>query len=321
LQTLGNVSVGVAAVIVLVPLNTLMLQYARKYPSGYDWAMPMLYVLIPVWLLLMTALLCVTASGGFDWLPFGRTGLYALTVAAALALGMLSFGLVASYIRPGFIPNVLFYVPLLLVFGGTMLLVVTSLNPQPGIPPRMVRLPWTLLSGLSLVISVVGGGYWLATAGVSTIKLGIIRSLNAPSSTEALAKISTLDPQKDFYDLVGFTSRYAKPEIRDAAIARLRSNPDFLETFAKELEQGYGERAIEFIYSATLTPAEQARLAEPTRKVMERWVSNIPAPNYTTKQRLRELRDWGNDTFRVLPGKFTSTKVDFAPIIAEFKER
>lgn len=320
-QTIGNVSVAIAAIVVLLPLNYVMFSYARKYPSDYQWVTPVLFALIPAWLLLMTALLCVTASGGFDWIPLGRPALHALAAATSLALAVASFVLVASYIRPGFIPRFLFYPPLLLIFGGTMVLVVLSLNPQFGISPRVVRLPWTIVSGLSLVACVGFGGYWLATTGVGSVAQSVLRRVSAPSSKEVLAKISTLDPQADFHDLLGWTTRYASPEIREAATARLRSHPDYLANLANELENGYGERAIEFIHSATLTPLEQARLAEPARKAMQRWVSQIPAPNYTTKQNLRDLRRWGTEMFRVLPEKFAGTRVDFAPVIAEFNEK
>jgi hypothetical protein len=320
-QTIGNVSVAVAVLIVLFPLNYLLWYYARRYPSDYQWATPALAVLIPVWLLLMTALLCVTATGGFDWLQLGRPVLHALAVAASVALAVASFVLVASYIRPGFTPRILYYPPLLFVLFGTALLVVSTLNPQLGISPRVVRLPWTIVSGLSLLACVGFGGYWIATTGVGSVAQTIRRRVSAPSSREILATISALDTQTNFHDLLSWTSRYASPEIRDAAIARLRSHPGYLENLANELENGDGDRALEFIYNATLTPAEQARLAGPAHAAMQRWVSRIPAPNYTTKKHLSDLRRWGKEMFRVLPGKFTSTRVDFAPLIADFEQR
>ena len=54
---------------------------------------------------------------------------------------------------------------------------------------------------------------------------------------------------------------------------------------------------------------------------MERWVKGIPAPNYTTKKNLNQKRRWGTKMFRVLPEKFANTKVDFAEVIADFKDK
>lgn len=319
-QAVGNASVAIAALI-LVPLHYVLWHYARKYLSDDQWVNPSLFTLIPLWLLLMVALLCVTASGGFDWVPVGRRALSGLTVAATLALAVVSFMLIGMYIRPGFTPRFLYYPPLFLVLLGTMVLVVASLNPQLGVSLRLVRLPWTIVAGLSLVGCVGVGGYWLATTGVGSLANMAVRRFTMPSSQETLAQVSALDPQADFPDLLRWTARNASREIREAAIARLRSNPDYLERLATELETGYVEPAVGFLHSATLTPAEQARLAGPARTAMQRWVSRIPAPNYTTKEHLRNLRDWGTEMFRVIPGKFAGTGVDFTAVIADFRER
>ena len=81
-QTLGNICAGLATLIFLLPLQHLLSDYARKEVSHNQWVTPALFILIPLWLLLMGALLCVTSSGGFDWLRLGRPALYAFTVAA-----------------------------------------------------------------------------------------------------------------------------------------------------------------------------------------------------------------------------------------------
>ena len=94
-----------------------------------------------------------------------------------------------------------------------------------------------------------------------------------------------------------------------------------MELLSTELESGYVEVAVGFLHSATLTPEEKARFAEPARTAMQRWVDRIPAPNYTTKENLRNLERWGNEMFRVLPEKFADTGVDFTEVIADLKWR
>jgi hypothetical protein len=71
----------------------------------------------------------------------------------------------------------------------------------------------------------------------------------------------------------------------------LRSHPHLLDRLATELESGDGEPAMEFPTDAIPTTAEQARLARPARQAMERWANRIPAPNYTTRKHLKELRN------------------------------
>jgi len=323
-QIIGNICVAVATIIFLFPLQHLLSDYARKEVSHDQWVKPALFLLIPLWLLLMGALLCVTASGGFDWLRLGRPALYALTVAATLALAAVTFVFVALYIRPGFTPRGLYSPVIYLIHFATVLLVVLSLNQKlvPGIPTQWLRLPWTIFAALSLVVCVGFFGYWIVRTGAGGVMRIAYRIRNpGPSSGEMLAQISTLDPETNFEDLLRRASRYERRELREAATARLRSHPKFLERLSTELETGYVEPAVSFLRDTALTPAEQTRFARPARKAMQSWVARIPPPNCTTKKNLKELRLWGTEMFRVLSEKFASTGVDFAPVFADFKEK
>lgn len=320
-QIIGNLCAGLATILFLFQLQKLVSNYASKYVSTNDWTTPALYILIPQWLLLMGALLCVAVTGGFDWLKLGRTTIYVLAVAAAIALAAVSFVFIALYIRPGFTPRFL-YTPV--IYGitlATVLLVALSLNHKlaPGIPIQWLRWPWTIFAALSLVGCVLFFGYEAVRLGVGGVTGIVHRIANpGPSSADVLAKIATLDPEKNFTDLLRQTNRHESREVREAATDRLRSNPDFLEHLSSELETGYVELAATFLRDATLTPAEQTRLARPACKGMQRWVDRIPAPNYTTKKHLKDLRSWGTEMFRVLPSKFASAGVDFAPVIEDF---
>jgi hypothetical protein len=320
-QIIGNACAGIATIIFLFPLQKLLSEFADKPVNNDDWTASALSILSPQWVLLMGALLCVTATGGFDWLKLGRTALYVFAVAAAIALATVSFVFVALYIRPGFTPRIL-YVPV--IYGvaiATVLLVALSLNQKfvPDFPIQWLRWPWTVFTGLCIVVSVLLVGHQVLRLGVGGVTGIIYRISNpGPSSKDTLAKIATLDPEKNFTDLLRRASRHEGREVQAAAMARLRSHPKFLELLSAELETGYVEPAATFLRDATLTPAEQSHLARPACKGMQRWVDRIPAPNYTTKKHLKDLRSWGKEMFRVLPSKFASAGVDFAPVIEDF---
>ena len=184
-QTIGNICVAIAALVFLLPLQHLLWDYARKNLNNDQWVTPALFILIPLWLLLMAALLCVTASGGFDWLRLGRPALYALTVAATLSLAVVSFVLIAMYIRPGFTPRIIYCPPLYLVHLGTLLLIILSLNPKLalGFSPQVVRLPWTIFAALSLIACVGFFGYRLVHTGVGSMANIAHRIRPRPSRT------------------------------------------------------------------------------------------------------------------------------------------
>ena len=323
-QLIGNVCAGLATLVFLWPLQRFLWEWARREVSKDQWVMPALYILVPLWLLLMVALLCVTASGGFDWIRLSRTKLYLLTVAGAFALAMASYLFIGLYIRPGFTPRGLYTPVLYLVTLSTVLLVVGSLNPKlaAAIPTQWLLRPWAWFTAFSLVVCVAVGGYWIATNGVRGV-VGFAHRISnlGPASTEQLAEIAKLDPENDFESLLWRANGDAGSEVREAATARLRSHPQFLERLSSELESGHVEPALSFVRDATLTSAEQARFAGPARKALQRWVDRIPASNYTTKENLRRLQRWGTEMFRVLPEKFAGTGVDFTEVIADFEWR
>ncbi len=320
-QTIGNICAGLAAVVLLLPLQRLLSQYASTYLSTNQWVPSALYVVIPLWLLLMGALLCMTASGGFDWLRLGRPALYALTVAAALALAAVSFVFVALYIRPGFTPRGLYVPVIYLVPLATMLLVVLSLNPKlvPG-SMQWLRVPWTIFTAVSLVACLGFVGQRTLRGGMGGL-VGIASRIRnpAPSSEAVLAQLSTLDPQRDFAELLRRTGPGESRAVREAVTARLRTNPRFIETLAATLNSRDPDRGLSFLASATLSPAELSALALPARNAMERFTNDIPAPNYMSPERRKQLLRWGQRTLPPIIGKFSGTDVDFSKTMPDFE--
>jgi len=323
-QIIGSISAGLATLLFLLRLQPFLWEWARKETSSDQWVTPALYILVPIWMLMMVALLCMTASGGFDWIRLGRTKLYMLTVVAAFALATASYLFIGLYLRPGFTPRGLYSPFLYLVLFSTVLLVVVSLNQKlvPGISVQWLLRPWTWFTALSLVGSLIFTGQWIANnggRGLSGIATRIIVLL--PATEAELAQIALLDPKDDMETLLRRANRDEKPAVCEAATARLRSDPEFLERMAAMLNSGDAELALSFVRDAELTPAEKARFARPALNALGRWVNSAPAPNFTTSEHMRRIRRWGDELFRILPEKFAGTGVDFTELHGWYKEK
>jgi hypothetical protein len=323
-KIIGTISAGLAAFLFLLRLQPFLWEWTGKQTSSDQWATPALHILAPIWGLMMVALLCMTASGGFDWIRLGRGKLYLLTIAAAFALAAASFVFIAFYLRPGFTPRGLYSPFLYLILFSTVLLVVVSLNQKlvPGFSVRWLLRPWTWFTALSLVGSLIFSVYWIATNGVpglSGIAMRVIRML--PASEEELAQIAKLDPKTDFEKLLRYANRDEKRAVCEAATARLRSDPEFVERMAILLDSGYAEPALAFVRDAALTPAEKARFARPALNALGRWVNSASPPNYTTSENLKRTRRLGDELFRVLPDKFAGTGVNFSELEGWYKEK
>ncbi len=323
-QLIGNVCVGIAALAFLLPLQNLLMDYASKHVNDDQWVPQALYAVIPLWLALIVAMACVTSIGGFDGLKLGRPTLHVFAVATTASLAALTFVFIGLYIRPGFTPRGLYVPVIYLVPLSTLLLAVLSLNPKlaSAVSIQWLRLPWTLVASLSLVICVGVVGTWIARTGVGGV-VGFAHRLSnpGPSSREILVKVSTLDPNTQFEDLLWHATRHSPRPICEAATARMRSHPKFIDRLSSELESGHVEPALGFLCNATLSPAEQARLAKPARTAMERWVDRIPAPNSTTRKHLKQLRNWGEGTLKPVSERFANTGVDFSHVLEDFREK
>lgn len=323
-QIIGSSCAAIATLLFLLRLQPFLWEWARSETSSDRWVTPALYILAPIWVLMMVALLCMTASGGFDWIRLSRTKLYMLTVVAAFALATASYLFVGLYLRPGFTPRGLYSPFLYLILFSTVLLVVVSLNQKlvPGVSVQWMLRPWSWFTALSLVGSLIFSGHWVATNGVrglSGVAMRIIVLL--PATEEELAQIAQLDPKDDFGKLLERANLDEKQAVCKAATARLRSDPGFLERMASMLDSGYAEPALSFVRDAELTPAEKARFARPALNALGRWVNSAPAPNFTTSENLKRTRRWGDELFRVLPEKFAGTGVDFSEQQAWYEEK
>lgn len=323
LQTISNICVVLAAIIYLVPLQQLVWDFAHKRNDSVGGLIAGLIILVPLWLLLLVGLLSVTATGGFDWLWFNRGALYLFVIAATLGMAVASFLFMGMTPRTPFFQGVVICAPVYLLPALSMVLVVLSLNPRlaPGIPPQVFRLPWITGAALSLMAGLGFAGYQLVRSGGNRLA-GVSHRLHesGPSAAEQLAKIAALDSQHDFADLLGLASQYYSRDTREAATARLRTNPAFLETLIAEVKTSEPSKALEFISSATFSAEELTALAAPTRQAIERFIAGIPAPNYLPSDRRKQLQRWGRATFRELAKKFAPTGVDFSPTLAAFEQ-
>lgn len=321
-QIIGHGCVILAAIVFFAVLLPAIWGFAALYLSDNRWLVPVLFALIPIWLLLMVALFCVTGSGGFDWLRLGRPVLYALNVIASFSLGVVMFVFIACYIRPGFIPRVIFAPGFYLIPLAVALLVIVSLNQKhlPTTPVLLLRWAVTIFAALSIILCVAFFGRRLLSSGFSDLRMFVARVLAARErAPEQLEKIPTLDPQSEFDDLMKQTRSTETRKVRTAALARLRSNPQFMDLLAAKLESSDASIGLEFLHDTDLTPDEQQRLALPARTALERFISDIPAPGVMTREREQEMLKWGRIAFPRIIAKFAGTDVDFSNVMPAFE--
>ncbi|MEO6324868.1 MAG: hypothetical protein ABIT01_11595 [Thermoanaerobaculia bacterium] len=330
-QTIGNVCVGIAGFLYVLPLQHLLLELSRKREDGGG-ALAGIIILIPMWLLLMAGLACVVAGGGFDWLRLNRSWLYALTVLATLALAVVSFARFEIALLPpaGRVPRILAGSLIHLFPLLTMLLVVLRLNPRlaRGLPIHgAVMLPWTICAALSLAFCGGSIGYRAVAAGGIQVG-GFIQKFgsNSELSRTNLARIPGLDPKAEFTELVRLADESQSRAVREAALAQLRRSPDFVASLVTELTDGSPssgvlDHALALVEFAPFTLDEQGLLALPARNAMERITKYMRSElRHFPKDRRKGARRWGNRLFQSIATKLAGTGVDFRPVLDAFEK-
>jgi hypothetical protein len=324
-QLIGNICVGLAALIYVLPLQLMLFEISNKRNGQTDHGAGFFVVagiLLVMWLLLLIGVWCVIASGGLDGLRLARGWFYPLVFGATLAMLALSLLIFEFPNHPNFFTRWIGRVPFYVFPVATMLFTVLVLNPRftSSLPLAPVKSTWLICAGLSLALCGGYLGYRFAVPAMGrAVSLASFLARRGETDREIISKIAALDPQRDFADLLHWANQYQSRAVREAATDRLRRHPDFLEVLAATLSSRSPERGLDFLPSATLSPDEQKHLALPARTALERFIGDIPAPNYMSSDRRKQLLKWGRKTFPAIAEKFSATDVDFSRIMPAFE--
>ena len=104
---LGNILLGLAALIYLVPLQFVLHDTSPKRNDGGGLLWAAIFLMVPLWFLLASALATATAKGGLDWTGRERALRYLLMLVCCLALMVVSgFSFVGKFEPPAQMPAI-----------------------------------------------------------------------------------------------------------------------------------------------------------------------------------------------------------------------
>jgi hypothetical protein len=324
MQIFGNLCISLAALIYLLPLQHLLLEFARKRDDGGG-AIAGMMILGPMWLLLLAGVLAAAAHGGFNGLPVRRgLPLYATIIAATIALAVVTFISFACLNRPTWTVRLTLGLPIYVIPPLTIALVAIALNPGLGarLPLAAVRLPWMVIAGLSLV-GCVGYLGFAATRRVTGAVAQAIHSAGGTKEFDAKvrAQLPTLDPDRDFAELLKYAADAGSAEIRAMATARLRASPRLTDHIAEALMQSDPTKPITFLAETDLSQEEKRQLAQPLYQAMQGYGEYIHQRlHYYPKEWKQEVRAWGRSTYPRVASKFSGNNPDFSGLPAEFDQ-
>jgi hypothetical protein len=252
----GNILLVIAGLIFMALVSLL---FGKVPPRGGDavigftWAIIIYHLLF---LAVMTILFIIIASkGGFDWISSQRTTRYLLIgfgFAAAVLTSALSGlfkyenGPVPALFRffSGFVPLL---IPLILIISATVLLNngIRDIIPIPFIKWPLIFAAVTGLAG------IVSGMYsWIAASNryaINQVESSIRRQ--DENHLRMLREIDSCDVTKDMVFILVMTDGNQDPDVRDRAVAKVKTNPKWQEELIRLLESDWAPEAFNFLAS------------------------------------------------------------------------
>ncbi|MFT3665469.1 hypothetical protein [Piscinibacter sp.] len=322
-RIIGTICLALAALVYLVPVQVLLLELARKRDDGGG-AFAGILLFGALWVLLAIALCCAVAEGGFDRLGMARVWQYLLVVFASLCFLVLALARLEFARHPGKAVRLLtvafVHVPPLL----SMLLVVITLYPRFafGVAHTAVLLPWAVCAAGAVLLGAGFLGCRLVGAGGGQLA-GLVHRAGHKREVRAqnLASIPTLDPKRDFSELIRFTDEWNSDEVRAAAIARLRTDGGFVAALIAELDGGQAGQALATLEIAGLAPDEQQRVGPHARRAIERITQNARREwRHIPKDRRQRMRSAFKRLLPAVQRALPAANVDLQPAIAAFDD-
>lgn len=325
MQIIGNIILALAGLLYAVPLQLLMHDAGHKRDDGGAlWGA--IFLFVPLWGLLTIALILATARGGFDWLPLNRGPRYFLVVLSGVALLIVTlFSFLGKVEHAGQLPwaALPFRIWATYVFPlVAMAFAFLVLNPGAGarIPAPVFRVPFAVISVASLLACAGMLVQWFVSSRQQQIAR-VERAIEADNERDRkiLAEVKEMDPTNNFTQLLGFSNRFENETIRQLAIEKARSHPQFIEALAGVLTNYYAEKGLVYLDACDVTEAEMKALAEPVRAAIVVLTKAAEDSVDRTHTFYPEQFDWDTRIILSVADKFRGSGVDYVPAIRAFR--
>jgi len=268
---IGNIFLSIAALIFLALFNMMYLQKIPKTGDslmGYGWGIILGYLAILTCLILVAGM--IGWKGGFSWIGASTAARW-LIVPGGLILAVLAAGLCA-FIKgePMQVPGLLKWlsgvlpalIPLFLFIGFAVLLNGGEISTLSAAAYK-----WPLASAGSLGML----GLCIAAWGfIAESNQNAVRRAEGAKSDQAryhqnhLDNIDSCDVTKNMVFILVFTDANHHPEVRERAIAKIKTNPAWQQELIRLLECDWAPEAFTFLASNEVD--DKNLFVEPVRK-------------------------------------------------------
>jgi predicted DCC family thiol-disulfide oxidoreductase YuxK len=278
---------------------------------GMGHALALLFLFAGLTLGLIVTTVIIFLKGGFEWVPTTNSLRNSLVVFGILSLLVMAF---YTAMGPGGAPwivkllgkyTIIWLMPPVLL-GGFILL-----NPslQAFVPNAVWKWPFNAIVFVSISCCVLMVGEWLVRIPINIVHRGTARkAYDDTRRQEFLAQIERNNPMTEMVLILVFTTKYQDAAVREAALAKIKSNPQWQEYLADRLQTPWADEVFRFLADndvedkalfAQPIKAGILMMAEKFKESMERTHTFYDGQFYSETeavlQTLEKLRDSGVD--------------------------
>lgn len=322
----GYLFLCIATLLYLVAFTDL---FVKSPPSGGDavtgHAWVILFFNLAFFVCMSIVAIAIYRKGGFDWVSPHRSArmmLVSLGVIAGCFTATMSMffkeepGIGAGALRP-LLSTVGVIIPAGMLTAG-WLLMSASLRAQLPDAVKVPALGIFILGVTGVTVFCIG---WLRhTALNQQQKVADMLAFQDKNRQRILQDIETCDVSKDMVFIFVFTDANQSPEVRDKALAKIKSNPDWQQELIRRLQNDWAPEAFNFLASNDvedkkifLEPVRQGVLIQ--ANLIRKSIRNSTHPSHFYPERF----NW--EVTRVIRTveRFEKMGVDYLPAMRELR--
>ncbi len=323
---IGNILLAVAALLYAVLLSAAYgpaPSNAGDAAGGYAMSTLLFYLVFAA--CMAGVALIIGAKGGFAWTPGSGMSRFVLVAAGLLSMLFISALSTALKFEPssqvpfavryitGFVPALF---PLILLGSSAILL---NAGLRESVPAAVYKIPLYVALGLSALACLVGMVEWMAYQERRTAdRIAEIQSDQARYHDMHLQEIETADPMTGILGLLSFTGRYHDADVREKALAKIKSNPEWQQELVRLLDTDH------FYHVYTFLDAEDVDDKTLFPEALNRSILRMANEIRQGIAGASHLNDWsfeylGTERMLQSASRFKGMGVDFLPAVREVR--
>ncbi|MCU0347118.1 MAG: hypothetical protein MUC59_09240 [Saprospiraceae bacterium] len=317
---IGNLFLGIAAVIFMLMFNLTFLRTPPGGDAGVGYAWTLIFGVLGFSICMAIVTAIIGGQGGFGWVQVGTVPRWVIVLLGFLVI-IIGNGFFMFNEFPVKVPAPLRVVlmaipallPLLIMVSAGILLNANYAE----LSPKAYKLPIYI----SLVLSAVG--FMIIMLHRLQVNAAVLKSnveFQDRTHQNHLNHIDTTDVMKDGVFLYVLTDANHDQDVREAALAKLKTRPDWQEELTRRLQNDWAPEAFNFLASNDVD--NKAIFPEPVRQ-------GVLIQARLIRESIRQCRDkydlyegrftWEVDRVIRTVDKFEGMGTDFRPAMQELR--